>query len=105
MDFALPRHLSRAARTTVKAVRSLPRLTTVLTELRDAVQQIERLATFAAQELPEVVYQLESIRGQLTALERRLTPGSPHEEVMANGDSAEPHDKPITNGHPAEARR
>jgi hypothetical protein len=72
MDLALPRRLSRAARTTIKAVGSLPRLTLVLVELRDAVKQIERLATFAAQELPEVVYQLESVREQLAAIEYRL---------------------------------
>jgi hypothetical protein len=80
MDLALPRRLFRAARTTVKAVQSLPRLTVVLVELRDAVKQIERLATFAAQELPEVVYQLESVRDQLAAIEQRLagTPPSPN---------------------------
>ena len=72
MDLALPRRLSRAARTTVHALWSLPRLTTVLAELRDAVRQLERLATFAAQELPELVYQLEGVREQLAAIERRL---------------------------------
>jgi hypothetical protein len=77
MDLALPRRLSRAARTTIKAVQSLPRLTVVLVELRDAVKQIERLATFAAQELPEVVYQLESIREQLAAIERRMAGAAP----------------------------
>lgn len=80
MDLALPRRLSRAARTTINAVQSLPRLTAVLVELRDAVKQIERLATFAAQELPELVYQLESVREQLAAIEQRLaaTPSSPN---------------------------
>lgn len=77
MDLALPRRLSHAARTTVKAVQSLPRLTVVLTELRDAVKQIERLATFAAQELPELIYQLESVRDQLAAIERRLAAAPP----------------------------
>jgi hypothetical protein len=72
MDLALPRRLSHAVRTTLKAVQCLPRLTAVLVELRDAVKQIERLATFAAQELPELLYQLEGIRAQLTAIEQRL---------------------------------
>ncbi|SFK57757.1 MULTISPECIES: hypothetical protein [Amycolatopsis] len=72
MDLALPRRLSRAARTAAHAVWSLPRLTVVLAELRDAVKQIERLVTFATQELPELVYQLEQVREQLAAIERRL---------------------------------
>lgn len=71
MDLARPRRLTRVA---LNAVRTVPRLGTVLTELRDAARQIERLATFAAQELPEVVYQLELIRGQLAAIERRFPP-------------------------------
>jgi uncharacterized membrane protein len=66
---AIPRCLYRIAVRTVKAV---PRLTTVLGELRDAVTYLERLATFAAGELPEVVYQLEKIREQLAAIERKL---------------------------------
>lgn len=78
MVLALSHRLSRVARTAVTTafdvVTSLPRLTGVLTDLRDAVKQIERLATFAAQELPEVVYQLEHIRGQLADIERRLGP-------------------------------
>ncbi|HVW44761.1 MAG TPA: hypothetical protein VHC18_25780 [Amycolatopsis sp.] len=68
----LPRRFARAARVTLRAMQSVPRLSAVLAELRDAVQQIERLATFAAQELPEVVYQLEAMREQLAAIERRL---------------------------------
>lgn len=66
---AIPRCLTRIAVETLKAI---PRFTTVLGELRDAVRHIERLVTFAAQELPEVIYQLETIRGQLAAIERRL---------------------------------
>ena len=72
MEFVLPRRLSRAVRGTLRAVQSVPRLTAVLIELRDAVKQIERLATFAAQELPEIIYQLETMREQLAAIERRL---------------------------------
>jgi len=63
----------------MRAVRGVPRLTVVLAELRDAVKQIERLATFAAQELPEVVYQLEQIREQLAGIERRMTGARPAE--------------------------
>ena len=89
MDFSLPRRLSRAARVTAKAVRSAPRLGVVLVELRDAVKQIERLATFAAQELPEVVYQLEAMREQLAAIERRLATATTTE----NGRSASPDER------------
>jgi hypothetical protein len=76
MDLAFARRLYRAAHTTLKAVTSLPRLMVVLVELRDAVKQIERLATFAAQELPEMIYQLEGVRAQLTAIEQRLGAGT-----------------------------
>ncbi|WP_236794571.1 hypothetical protein [Amycolatopsis sp. GM8] len=82
MDLALPRRLSRVARTMFKAVQSLPRLTIVLTDLGDTVKQIERLATFAAQELPEVVYQLEKVRDQLAEIERRLA-AAPSREADA----------------------
>lgn len=78
MVLALTRRLSRFARTAVTTavdvMTSLPRLAVVLTEMRDAVKQIERLATFAAQELPDAVYQLEHIREQLADIERRLAP-------------------------------
>jgi hypothetical protein len=66
---ALSRRITRAALHTMMAV---PRIAVVLTELRDAVRHLERLATFAAEELPEVVYQLEHVRAQLAAIERRL---------------------------------
>lgn len=66
---AIPRCLFRIAHRTVRAV---PSLTTVLRELRDVAGHLERLATFAAAELPEIVYQLEKIREQLAAIERRL---------------------------------
>ncbi|OXM64335.1 MULTISPECIES: hypothetical protein [Amycolatopsis] len=66
---ALPRRLTNAA---VRTLTSLPRIATALTELRDAAKHLERLATFAAEELPEIVYQLEGIREQLTAIENRL---------------------------------
>lgn len=69
---AIPRCLFRIAHQTVRTVRAVPSLTTVLRELRDVAGHLERLATFAAAELPEIVYQLEKIREQLTAIERRL---------------------------------
>ncbi|NIH80183.1 hypothetical protein [Amycolatopsis viridis] len=69
---ALPRHVSEAAARTVRALTSLPRIATVLSELRDAADHLQRLATFAAEELPEIVYQLEGIRAQLAAIEARL---------------------------------
>ncbi|MTD57088.1 hypothetical protein GKO32_24375 [Amycolatopsis sp. RM579] len=85
----MPRHLSRIARTTVGAVWGLPRLMTVVTELRDAVKQIERLATFAAQELPEVVYQLEKLRAQLAEIEHRLAVAS----TSRNGREVSPAER------------
>ncbi|GAB3579033.1 hypothetical protein GCM10027445_47050 [Amycolatopsis endophytica] len=73
---ALPRRLSlgvaRTARAGYRTLASLPRIATALTELRDAAKHLERLATFAAEELPEIVYQLEGIREQLAAIENRL---------------------------------
>ncbi|GAA3832466.1 MULTISPECIES: hypothetical protein [Amycolatopsis] len=66
---ALPRRLTKAV---ARTVTSLPRIATALTELRDAAKHLERLATFAAEELPEIVYQLEGIREQLSRIEDRL---------------------------------
>ncbi|WP_232376137.1 hypothetical protein [Amycolatopsis aidingensis] len=81
---ALPRRLLGAVRTAGAAVVALPRISSTLDELRETAKQLEKLATFAVQELPEVIYQLEAIRAELTAIERRLqendrtvTPGSP----------------------------
>ncbi|PRX46136.1 hypothetical protein B0I33_108283 [Prauserella shujinwangii] len=87
-----PRAAWAAARRTGRAVaavaEAVPRIAHLLAELRETGRQLERLATFAAQELPEIVYQLEAIRDQLTAIERRLaagavpvvTPGSPRND-------------------------
>jgi len=69
---ALPRRLTEGAFRAVRALTALPRIPAVLTDLRDAAEHLERLATFAAEELPEIVFQLEGIREQLTAIERRL---------------------------------
>lgn len=69
---ALPGQVSRAAARAARALTSLPRIAIVLTELRDAAGHLERLATFAAEELPEIVYQLEGIREQLARIEDRL---------------------------------
>lgn len=91
MDLAPPRHLTRfvraGVRTTLRVTRSLPQLTTLLAELRDVARVIERLATYAAQELPEVVYQLERVREQLTAIERKL-PEAPVATPRPNGSAA-----------------
>jgi len=69
---AIPRCFSRIARQTLRAVPRFPPVLKVLGELRDGIKHIERLATFAAEELPEVVYQLEKIREQLASIERNL---------------------------------
>jgi hypothetical protein len=82
---ALPRMVVgtafRAARATLEALEALPRIAGAIEDLRDATRHVERLATFAAGELPEVVYQLESVREQLRALERRLTGEKEEPEV------------------------
>lgn len=67
----VPPCLSRVVMGTVGTLRAVPLLGTMLGELRDAVRQIERLAGFAATELPELVYQLEKIREHLAAIERK----------------------------------
>jgi hypothetical protein len=69
---AIPRCFPRIALRTLRAVPRFPPVLKVLGELRDGIKHIERLATFAAEELPEVVYQLEKIREQLAAIERNL---------------------------------
>ncbi|MBK1788101.1 hypothetical protein [Prauserella cavernicola] len=61
-----------AARTAGSALEALPRIALLLTDLRETAAQLERLTVFAAQELPEIVYQLEAVRTQLSAIERRL---------------------------------
>lgn len=57
----------------VRAVTALPGLAQSLAGLRETTVQLERLATFAAGELPEAVYQLESISTQLDAMREQLT--------------------------------
>ncbi|ASR36934.1 hypothetical protein BAY61_20290 [Prauserella marina] len=74
----------RAGHSARAAINALPVISGLLGELKETAKQLERLSTFATQELPEIVYQLEAIRGQLTAIEKRLsarntdvTPASP----------------------------
>ncbi|MFD2416717.1 hypothetical protein [Amycolatopsis pigmentata] len=74
--FAAPRCLSRVVEGTLGTLKAVPLLGTVLGELRDAVRHIERLAAFAATELPEIVYQLEKIREHLAAIERKTDAGA-----------------------------
>lgn len=62
----------RAGRRVRSAVETLPRITALLGELAETGRSLERLSTFAAQELPEIVHQLEGVRGQLSAIEQRL---------------------------------
>lgn len=74
--FAVPRRLSRVVGGTLGTLKALPLVGTMLGELRDAVRHIERLAAFAATELPEIVYQLEKIREHLAAIEQKTTAGA-----------------------------
>jgi hypothetical protein len=70
----------RTARSALGALESLPRIAGAMEDLRDAIRHVERLGTFAASELPEVVYQLEYVREQLRTIERRLTGEEQSEE-------------------------
>ncbi|MEU3269396.1 hypothetical protein ABZ639_01055 [Saccharomonospora sp. NPDC006951] len=67
----------RAGRSARAAINALPVIAGLLDELKETGKQLERLSTFAAQELPEIVYQLEAIRTQLTAIENRLSARNP----------------------------
>jgi hypothetical protein len=73
---ALPWRVLTVARrvltSTVDALEAVPRMAEAIDELRETLKVLERLTTFAAGELPEVVYQLEGIRAELGAIERRL---------------------------------
>jgi hypothetical protein len=75
----------RGLTSTFEAIDAIPRIAAAMDELREAIKHVERLATFAAEELPEVVYQLEAIRTQLTSLEERLTGNS--ELAGSNGST------------------
>lgn len=61
-----PRQVVRGAlrlvTATVQAVESLPRIATALEDVRTTLHHIERLAAYIAQEVPELVYQLEQLR-------------------------------------------
>jgi hypothetical protein len=78
---ALPRRVftvaHRVLTATFDVLEAVPRIAEAVDELRATIKLLERLATFAAEELPEVVYQLEAIRGELAVIERRLAAGSP----------------------------
>lgn len=73
---ALPWRVLTVARrvltSTFGALEAVPRMAEAIDELRETLKALERLTTFAAGELPEVVYQLEGIRAELGAIERRL---------------------------------
>jgi prefoldin subunit 5 len=77
---------------TVEAIEAVPRIAEAMNELQEAIKHVERLATFATGELPEIVYQLEAIRGQLTALEQRLAGRT--EPARANGGPLVPEPPP-----------
>jgi hypothetical protein len=61
-----PRYLVRGAlrlvTATVQAVESLPRIAAALEDVSATLHHVERLAGYIAQELPELVYQLEQLR-------------------------------------------
>lgn len=92
MDLVVPRRLTRivraASRTTWRAARGIPLLATVLSELRDSAKHLERLAVYATQELPEIVYQLERVRDQLAAIERRLSENTENTTAADTSDTA-----------------
>ncbi len=73
--FAIPGQLTAVARrvlvSTFEAVEAVPRIAAALDDVRATLKHSERLATFAAGELPEIVYQLEEIKARLEKLESR----------------------------------
>jgi uncharacterized protein Yka (UPF0111/DUF47 family) len=66
VPLACPRRLVRGAlrlfTATVQAVESIPRVATALDDVRATLHQVERLTAYIAQEVPELVYQLEQLR-------------------------------------------
>ena len=52
----------RVVTATVQAVESLPRIAAALEDVRATLHHVERLAAYIAQEVPELVYQLEQLR-------------------------------------------
>ncbi len=52
----------RVVTATVQAVESLPRIAAALDDVRATLHHVERLAAYIAQEVPELVYQLEQLR-------------------------------------------
>ncbi|UMP04389.1 hypothetical protein [Amycolatopsis sp. EV170708-02-1] len=73
--FAIPGQLTAVARrvlvSTLEAVEAVPKIAAALDDVRATLKHSERLATFAAGELPEIVYQLEEIKARLEKLETR----------------------------------
>jgi hypothetical protein len=55
---------------TVQAVESLPRIAAALEDVRTTLHHVERLAAYIAQEVPELVYQLEQLRTEDEELSR-----------------------------------
>lgn len=60
----------RVATATVEAVESLPRIAAALEDVRATLHHVERLAAYIAQEVPELVYQLEQLREEEEELSR-----------------------------------
>ncbi|MGW4528661.1 hypothetical protein [Amycolatopsis sp. NPDC004378] len=52
----------RVVTAAVQAVESLPRIATALDDVRATLHHVERLTAYVAQEVPELVYQLEQLR-------------------------------------------
>ncbi|MFJ7213784.1 hypothetical protein [Amycolatopsis sp. NPDC098790] len=52
----------RVVTATVQAVESLPRIAAALEDVRATLHHVERLTAYIAQEVPELVYQLEQLR-------------------------------------------
>jgi hypothetical protein len=76
-----PRQVVRGAlrlvTATVQAVESLPRIAAALEDVRATLRHVERLAGYIAQELPELVYQLEQLREGGADLDEDVSRESP----------------------------
>jgi hypothetical protein len=73
----LVRGALRVVTATVQAVESLPRIASALEDVRATLRHVERLAGYIAQELPELVYQLEQLREGGADLDEDVSRESP----------------------------
>ncbi|MFE0026992.1 hypothetical protein [Amycolatopsis sp. NPDC059021] len=80
-----PRQAVRLARrllgAALDAAEAVPRIASAVEDVRATLKHVERLASYVAHEVPELVYQLELIRARVDELDKKtesaVSPGSP----------------------------